>query len=383
VAFDAAGHPLRDDLRGRALTSEGTGPARRDWLDWTRGLAVVLMVLAHVVDAWTRDADRDRASYYWTTFLGGLAAPAFLFLAGLGTALSGASQRRRGRPLAEVRASLIRRGLTIFGLAFAFRLQAFILGLGRPVDLLKVDVLNVMGPAIVLAALLWSVVDDERGRVWAAVVATAALAFVAPLVRTAGWIDGLPAPLQWYLRPTPGHNNFTLLPWAAFVTAGLGVGVAVAGARHESDERRLQLRLATLALLGAGAAYWASLQPSIYPPGRSSFWGASPTFFGIRLGIVVFLLPFCWSLRRAMPVALGRGLATLGGASLFIYWVHIELVYGGPAILLKRLFPFEVALVATLAVAWAMTRLVPWARRWVAAPAGRPEPVRQLVAKLL
>lgn len=340
------------------------------------------MVLAHVVDAWTRDADRGRTSYYWTTFLGGLAAPGFLFLAGLGTALSGASQRRRGRPLGEVRRALVSRGLTIFGLAFAFRLQAFILGLGRPIDLLKVDVLNVMGLALILAALLWSLVDDDRSRVLIALVATTALAFVAPLVRTAGWIDELPAPLQWYLRPTPGHTNFTLLPWAAFVVAGLGVGVLVSGVRQESEERRLQLWLATLAVAGTAAAYWASLQPSIYPPGRSTFWGPSPTFFFIRLGIVVGLLPLCWSLRRLMPAGLGAALATLGAASLFVYWVHIELVYGGPAILLKRQLPFELALAATVLVAWGMARLVPWARRWVARPVGRPEPVRQLVAKL-
>ena len=249
--------------------------------------------------------------------------------------------------------------------------------------LLKVDVLNVMGPALIAAALLFCLVDDDRGRVWSAVVATAALAFVAPLVRTAGWVDLLPAPLQWYLRPTPGHTNFTLLPWAGFVTAGLAVGVPLAGAKAEADERRLLATLAVLATLGTAVAYWASLQPTIYPPGRSSFWGASPTFFAIRLGIVVALLPLCWSLRRLMPTALGAGLATLGAASLFAYWVHIELVYGGPAIVLKRRLPFEVTLGATLLVAWGMARLVPWARRWVAAPAGRPEPIRQLVAKLL
>ena len=265
-------------------------PARRDWLDWTRGLAVVFMVLAHVVDGWTREADRDRSSYYWATFAGGLAAPAFLFLAGLGTALSGASQRRRGRPTAEVRRALVWRGLAIFGLAFAFRLQAFILGLGRPVDLLKVDVLNVMGPALVLAALLFCLVDDDRGRVWTAVVVTAALAFVAPLVRTAGWIDWLPAPLQWYLRPTPGHTNFTLLPWAAFVTAGLAVGVRVAGVKAADDEWRLQRALAVLAVLGTAAAYWASLQPSIYPPGRSTFWGPSPAFFQWALDMKLKLI---------------------------------------------------------------------------------------------
>lgn len=358
-------------------------PVRREWLDWTRGLAVVLMILAHVVDAWTSDADRDRTAFYWATFLGGLAAPGFLFLAGLGTAFSGASQRRRGRSLADVRRALVGRGLTIFGLAFAFRLQAFILGLGRPVDLLKVDVLNVMGVALIAAALLWGLADDDRRRVWIAVGVTAALAFAAPFVRSAAWIELLPAPVQWYLRPTPGHTNFTLLPWAGFVTAGLGVGVAVAGARRAADERRVQLVLAALAIGGTAFAVWASVQPSIYAPGRSTFWGPSPAFFAIRLGIVLALLPLCWSLRRVMPATLGAGLGTLGAASLFVYWVHVELVYGGPAILIKHRVPLELTLVATLVVAWGMARLVPWARRWAAAPEGRPEPVRQLVAKLL
>jgi hypothetical protein len=157
----------------------------------------------------------------------------------------------------------------------------------------------------------------------------------------------------------------------------------VAGTTTAADERRLQLTLAALAVAGTAVAYWASLQPTIYPPGRSTFWGGSPTFFGIRLGLVVAFMPLCWSLRRAMPASLGATLATLGAASLFVYWVHIELVYGGPAIVLRRRLPFEASLVATLFVAWGMARLVPWTRRWVAAPAGRPEPLRQLVAKLL
>ena len=348
-----------------------------------RGVAVVLMVLAHVLDAWTREADRDRTAFYWTTFLGGLAAPAFLFLAGLGSALSGASQEARGVTRADVRAALVRRGLTIFGLAFAFRLQGFLLGFGSPVDLLKVDILNVMGPALMLAALLWGAVGGVRGRLVLAAGATLGLAVAAPLVRTAGWIDWLPVPAQWYLRPTPGHTNFTLLPWAAFVCAGLATGVALTAAREPRAERRLQLVLATLAVAGTAVAYWASLQPTLYPPGRSTFWGASPTFFFVRLGLVTALLPLCWVVRAVMPARLGWGLASLGAASLFVYWVHVELVYGGVAILVKRRIPFELALVATGLVSYGMARLVPWAREWVKTPERKPAQVRRLVARLL
>lgn len=341
------------------------------------------MVLAHVVDAWTRDPDRVRTGYYWATFIGGLAAPAFLFLAGVGSALSATGQRRRGVAPAAIARSLARRGLVIFGLAFVFRFQCFVLGLGHPIGLLKVDILNVMGPALMVGAGLWTLAARDAGRIVAAAVATVGLAFATPLVRVAAWIDAAPAPLQWYLRPTPGHTDFTLFPWTAFVTAGLAIGMAMTAARDRQREGLVHAALALLAVAGGAAAYWASLQPSIYPPGVSTFWGPSPAFFFLRLALVTALLPVCWAARGLMPAAIGHTLATLGAASLFVYWVHVELVYGGVAILIKRHVPFELTLVATLAGAYGLARLVPIARRWVAAPVGRPEPVRRLVARLL
>lgn len=341
------------------------------------------MVLAHVVDAWTRDADRDRTAYYWATFVGGLAAPSFLFLAGFGSALSAASQRRRGVAPALVTRALLRRGLVVFGLAFVFRFQSFVLGLGRPIGLLKVDILNVMGPALMLAAVVWGLGRRDAWRVTLALTVTAVLAFAAPLVRASAAVDALPAPLQWYVRPSPGHTDFTLLPWAAFVTAGLAIGIVITRTRESRLEGRVHALLALLAIGGGAAAYYASLLPTIYPPGISTFWGPSPAFFFLRLGLALALVPLCWSLRTVMPPALGHVLATLGAASLFVYWVHVELVYGGVAILVKRRVPFELTLLATLAAAYGLARLVPVARRWVAAPAGRPEPVRRLVARLL
>jgi uncharacterized membrane protein len=346
-------------------------------------VGVVLMVLAHVVDAWTRDADRDRTAFYWTAFVGGLAAPVFLFLAGLGTALSGASKLRAGATRREATLALARRGWIIFGLAFVFRAQSLALGWGAPIGFLKVDILNVLGPALVVAAVVWGAAGSTAGRVVAACAATVALAMASPLIRTAAWIDALPAPLQWYWRPTPGHTNFTLVPWAAFALAGVGAGAALAAARTERDERRLQAALALVSVAVAGVAYWASFQPTIYPPGRSTFWGASPSFFFLRLGIVGSLLPLAWSLRRRLPEALGGPLAVVGAASLFAYWVHVELVYGGIAIPLKRRVPLELALLATVAIVFGLSRLVPRARQWVAALDRPPVRAKRLVARLL
>ena len=341
------------------------------------------MVLAHVVDAWTRDADRDRTAFYWAVFVGGLAAPAFLFMAGLGTALSGAARLRAGATRRQATLALARRGAVIFGLAFVFRAQALALGWGAPIGFLKVDILNVMGPALVVAAVVWGAAGSTAGRVVAACAATVTLAMAAPLIRTAAWIDALPAPLQWVLAAAPGHTNFTLVPWIGFVFAGVAAGAALASVRTERDERRLHLVLAVLAVAAGATAYWASFQPTIYRAGRSSFWGASPPFFFLRLAIVGALLPLAWSLRRHLPAAVAAPLATLGAASLFAYWVHVELVYGAVAIPIKHRIPLELTLVATAAVSYGLARLVPWTRRWVATHDQPPTRVKRLVARLL
>ena len=47
------------------------------------------------------------------------------------------------------------RGLQVFGLAFLFRLQSQLLGWGALINFLKVDILNIMGVAMIVAAILW------------------------------------------------------------------------------------------------------------------------------------------------------------------------------------------------------------------------------------
>src|SRR5262245_45165423 len=95
------------------------------YIDWARGLAVLLMIEAHVTDAWTRPADKTSFAYGIAVILGGFAAPLFLWLAGVGVALAAARTAERRNRRAAVEA-MCKRGLEIFLLAFLFRLQAFI-----------------------------------------------------------------------------------------------------------------------------------------------------------------------------------------------------------------------------------------------------------------
>ena len=135
-----------------------------DYLDWLRGIAVLIMIEAHVIDSWTRVEDRHSRAFGEALILGGFGAPLFLFLAGVSVAMSaGSKARRTGDEHAAMRA-VQKRGLQIFALAFVFRLQSLILSNAPAWTMLKVDILNIMGPAIVLAAAMWGLSRATRVR---------------------------------------------------------------------------------------------------------------------------------------------------------------------------------------------------------------------------
>ena len=331
------------------------------------------MVGAHVTDAWTREDDRSRCLYMVTVFIAGMAAPLFLFLAGLTIAMA-ASSRAAKVGHAEAAALARKRGLQIFALAFLFRLQSQLLGWGAFSNFLKVDILNVMGIAMITAAVVWSVSANRPVRITLFVIATVVVAMATPLVREASILAALPDTIEAYIRPLPGRTNFALFPWAAFVLAGGIAGELVFAAQSESQERRLQGGLLISGLAGIALGYAASFRPSIYPV--ANFWTSSPTFFFIRVGICTAMIPIARGIdrfhgfaRRAMgsyfsePDVPGRVMTTLGRSSLFVYWIHVEMAYGGIAKPLKRALPLELSLVATVALCALLYAIVKWKDR--------------------
>jgi uncharacterized membrane protein len=303
---------------------------RRPFIDWARGLAVLLMIEAHTLDAWTRASSRTSRAFAYGGILGGFAAPAFLWLAGLGVALSAGRLARRGENTAVIVETLVRRGLEIFILAFLFRLQAFVVSPGSyPVTLFRVDILNVMGPSMVLAALVWGAAGESAARrVFVFAALASAWAMVTPIVRLAALPDWLPLWMQWYIQPAGDYTTFTLFPWAGFVLAGAGCGVLLEAARDWRVERRTLVWFAGMGLIAVALGFVTAARPSIYA--ESFFWTSSPAFFSIRVGILMIALVILAGAERLLERVHieGRLLSRFGRASLFVYWIHVELVYG-------------------------------------------------------
>jgi uncharacterized membrane protein len=355
---------------------------RRAYIDWARGVAVLLMIEAHTTDAWTRAADRESMLFRDATILGGFAAPMFLWLAGLAVVLAATRSAERTGSRALAVEGIVRRGLVIFILAFLFRIQSFIVSPGNNlVMLFRVDLLNIMGPAIVVAGAVWGLARTAAGRI--AAFSTVAIAFglMTPIVRASPLVGHLPVWVQWYVRPAGELTVFTLWPWAGFVFAGGASGALLATARGERSERRANVAMAVIGAALIALGIYTAGRPSIYA--AASFWTSSPTWFAIRVGILMVALAWMYGLGqlvgrhqgtkaqtlqnrvRAFALSWQAPLERLGQHSLFIYWIHVELVYGYSSWLWRHRLPLWGTAIAYLLFCVLMYRAIGWRDRFL------------------
>jgi hypothetical protein len=132
--------------------------SRKHWLDWQRGLAVLFMIEVHILDAWIAAGARTGHERFYDVlmFLGGLAAPGFLYMAGLSQALADEAHARKGAEPGARRRAAIKRGLWLLGVAYLVRMFSVVFGgiwspgAGLPY-VLGVDVLSVAGFGMLLA----------------------------------------------------------------------------------------------------------------------------------------------------------------------------------------------------------------------------------------
>jgi hypothetical protein len=295
------------------------------------------MIQCHVFNSFTRPELRQSGAYILSQFIGGMAAPLFLFMAGMtsGFLLESLERRQMGR-WRRWRAALGRAGY-IFLVAYLFRFTNWLGSLPNPSlqDFLKVDILNCMGLAMTAFTVVALFENTQRIRL--TIAGALAVAAAAPLLSGFVW-TGVPPVLKNYLVPSPGTGQFPFFPCAAYVGFGLAAGSLVKRTESPLPGGQMDRLMQWFVLLGFGliftSEYFANLPWSVYA--KSDFWKNSPALILIRVGIILAMLAgaYLWTGLRA---ASGWSwIESLGKTSLLVYWVHVTLVYGGLATPIKR-----------------------------------------------
>jgi uncharacterized membrane protein len=332
-----------------------------------RGLAVVIMIQCHTFNSLTRMDLREGGPYVLTQFIGGMAAPLFLLMAGMTTAFQMESlERREPNRWRRWLISLKRAGY-ILGIAFTFRFTnwAFSMPHASAAELTKVDILNCMG--VGMAVLAVGAVFRSDARVRFAVIAGAAIAAAAPLMTNLPW-GGTPALLQEYLVPGSGRGRFPFFPCVAYIAFGQAIGAVVKRAAAERFDRLMQWSmLIGFSMIFIGQ-YFSNLPYSIYT--NANFWTDSPALIVIRVGICLMIMAgaYLWT-----EYCAGKGwswMQAMGKNSLMVYWVHVMIVYGALIRPIKRMLSIPQA---ALAVAIVTAMMVAMSGLWLSWKARKAE----------
>lgn len=292
------------------------------------------MIEAHTVDAWTvSDAlVRDQTRFKMLQFLAGWAAPLFLFLAGVSVSLAAAAHVRKGKTAAQAGWLVEKRGWQVVLLAYLFRLQSFMLSPTSSLpSLLKVDILNVMGVTMVMSAWCWARGRTARESAWWLMIPGALCVILAQYSGGWWWPTLLGDRLQGYVRLL--GDNFSILPWGGFVFAGAWFGRILAAPRDAGADRAFHIRMALAGLAIFVGAFAGSYVPALTP---STFWTNSTSFFLIRLGVMLMLVSLAWLWMQRPGADHWSPMRVFGQTSLFVYWVHVEVVYGFPTYPLRH-----------------------------------------------
>jgi uncharacterized membrane protein len=218
---------------------------------------------------------------------------------------------------------------------------------------------------MLLAAALWSAGSRTAWRGAALALTALFFALVTPLVRTAEAVTTLPYPIQWYFKAVAGSGAFTLFPWVGFLLAGVAIGIWLDQTRTDYDERRALVVMAVAGPVMASAGYLSAYLPAAYTD--TTFWTGSPTYFFVRLGILITAIPVAYAWNRLFSG--WSPLREFGVASLFVYWIHVEMVYGVASIWLHRTLTFEQGMVSYIAFCLFLFGLVKLKDRIVGASA--------------
>ena len=329
-------------------------PGRRLALDQMRGLVMLIMTVDHASEWLNKGRFVTDASWFWKPgtpiptdqfllrWITHLCAPTFVFLAGVGMALSVRKRRARGDTDAAIDRQLLLRGLFIVALELLWMSPAMMQGKG-----ILLQVLYAIGCSMMLMVPLRRVPPKALGYGALAYFALSELlvglaimasggkqpALPAALLLTAGMFPLQLGPLQRLIAAYP------VLPWLAIMALGYAsAGFFARDNRGGAIERKLLAAgCASLALFGVvrglndygnmlllrdSAAPMQWLHVSKYPP--------SLTFLALELGIMALCLAALYRMERAqLPVPIARALsamAVLGQAALFFYVLHIHLI---------------------------------------------------------
>ena len=351
---------------------------RIEFIDLLRGWAVIVMIQTHVFNATLTPEITGNGFFEIIRFIDGLVAPSFLFASGMAYAVT---TRRKMADYLSFGMPLVRQiGRLLFIMLIGYSLHIprfnyyhlrYEAGAAAWQVFWQSDVLQCIAVSLLFLQAMLLILRSEARLYRTMIGVTAAVVIATPLVWGRDYWQVMPLPLASFMNGLH-YSLFPLFPWSAFLFAGALAGYYYLRARDAQERVPEAVPLMMKRALFAGAAFIAlsfvlhPLAERIYP--AYDYWKFSPSFYLLRLGLVMFLCGALYFYEKRVGVSAGSVVALMGRESLLVYATHLLLVYGkfGPFTFTDRVhqsFAYPEAILTTLVLLLLMYALaLVWSR---------------------
>jgi uncharacterized membrane protein len=344
-----------------AVPAPALKPHRLTFIDVLRGIAVILMIETHVVNAMLKEIYKDNIIFDALNLLSGFASVAFIFCAGAGFWLAierkGDDYRAFKTPLWQY----LRRLVFIFVMAYAIHLPVYSFEKTLQLEpdimrrFLECNVLQLIVSASLSALILFFITPGLKFLKNVYLVTTLVIFCATPFIWSLDPFKTLPYAIALFFAKQ-GVSAFPLFPWSGYLFAGAAFTAYFLKAE---DRTRFAQRAAIFSFIGIFVFLYGFRLSPFSLPGYNDWWLSSPGHALFRTSGTILLFSILYLLQEKIAAfKAGEFLKNAGQESLFIYIFHLTIVYGSVlnfglnAFLKERLTPLT-ALILISVITWA------------------------------
>lgn len=296
-----------------------------------RGLVTLIMMEGHVTNTTILYALRPSSTFHYLDLLNGMVAPSFIFIAGFAFGLA---LDRKWDDFVSFRKPFwlqLKRLLFILGVAYWLHLPVWsfraLLKLNRDAIyyFLRCDVLQLIALSLIAILLFAIVIRSKKAFMTILSALVLVTVFATPHLYNMELRNYLPDLIADYVNDRHGAL-FPLFPWSAYAFLGTFSCWVYLRVREENREDSLFRILAVvgfLMLIGGFALFYVPWSYSTYTDASRS----SPRHFMLKMGFVFLTLSLCYFYEQIKKLQ-SSWLNIVGQESLFVYGLHLVLVYG-------------------------------------------------------
>jgi len=314
---------------------KSTNSSRLFGLDVARLFAMLMMVQGHTIYCLLEGGIIASGDWYWTlwSFVRGFTAPVFLMVSGAVHIFANKRDEYGNFPNATAK-KRIKICLILFVVGYLLQFPANtiydlpFINIKYLYSFFKVNVLQMFAASLILLTILFKLTKSNKQLATVAFILGNVFILISHFSLQVDWFEHLPIPLASFFS-MKHRTIFPLFPFTGYLLIGVFLGYLL---QNTSSENRNSYIIKNFILIGIPYVIIGFLLDYWYVRGGSDVIGIATISMGVsvyRVGVAMIMIAaatfFSKFLLRFQPT-----ISMFSKKALFIYVIHLLIIYGSP-----------------------------------------------------